>query len=149
MSDPRNNLWKREVSGLEPWEAASSFDADDDRQRPNVEPREASSSFDAADDQRRPDAPPVRQYSISASSLSQDALASKVRRLKDNVQLARQDCLELRREANELREHSDAELDRVTRYLGVLADETWKQGEDAAPVACLDVCVFLLPLSGF
>ncbi|XP_030455740.2 kinesin-like protein KIN-14B [Syzygium oleosum] len=107
MSDPRSNRWKWEVSGFEP---------------------RKSSSFDA-DDQPRPSAPLARRYSISAASpppSPQHALAAKVQRLKDNVQLARRDYLELRREASELQEYSNAKLDRVTRYLGVLADKTRK-----------------------
>lgn len=43
-------------------------------------------------------------------------------------QLAREDYLELRQEANELQEYSNAKLDRVTRYLGVLAEKTRKLG---------------------
>ncbi|KAI3409588.1 uncharacterized protein J3R85_019130 [Psidium guajava] len=104
MSDPRSNRWKWEVSGFEP---------------------RKSSSFDA-EEQQRTSAPLVRRHSIAASSLSQHALASKVQRLKDNVQLARQDYLELRQEASELQEYSNVKLDRVTRYLGVLADKTRK-----------------------
>ncbi|KAK7390567.1 hypothetical protein VNO78_25876 [Psophocarpus tetragonolobus] len=40
------------------------------------------------------------------------------------AQLAKEDYLQLRQEASELQEYSNAKLDRVTRYLGVLADET-------------------------
>lgn len=39
--------------------------------------------------------------------------------------------MELRQEATELREYSNAKLDRVTRYLGVLADKSRKLGEHA------------------
>ncbi|KAF8404705.1 hypothetical protein HHK36_009593 [Tetracentron sinense] len=39
---------------------------------------------------------------------------------------AREDYLELRQEASELQEYSNAKLDRVTRYLGVLADRARK-----------------------
>lgn len=46
------------------------------------------------------------------------------------MQLAREDYLELRQEASELQEYSNAKLDRVTRYLGVLADKTRKLGKD-------------------
>jgi hypothetical protein len=45
------------------------------------------------------------------------------------AQLAREDFLELRQEANELQEYSNAKLDRVTRYLGVLAEKTRKLGK--------------------
>lgn len=37
--------------------------------------------------------------------------------------------MELRQEAADLREYSNAKLDRVTRYLGVLADRARKLGE--------------------
>jgi len=36
--------------------------------------------------------------------------------------------LELRQEAIDLREYSNAKLERVTRYLGVLADKARKLG---------------------
>ncbi|WVZ22657.1 hypothetical protein V8G54_001201 [Vigna mungo] len=42
------------------------------------------------------------------------------------AQLAREDYVQLRQEANELQEYSNAKLDRVTRYLGVLAEKTRK-----------------------
>lgn len=43
-------------------------------------------------------------------------------------QHAKEDYLELRQEVNDLQEYSNAKLDRVTRYLGVLADKTRKLG---------------------
>lgn len=58
-------------------------------------------------------------------------------------QLARQDYLELRQEASELQEYSNAKLDRVTRYLGVLADKTRKLGEGAAFCRILTCVGFL------
>ncbi|KAG8642825.1 hypothetical protein MANES_12G126900v8 [Manihot esculenta] len=41
-------------------------------------------------------------------------------------QVAKEDYLELRQEASDLQEYSNAKLDRVTRYLGVLAEKTRK-----------------------
>lgn len=74
--------------------------------------------------------PIVRRYSISTtrenSEFSKQALASKVHRLKDKIKLAKEDYLELRQEASDLQEYSNAKLDRVTRYLGVLAEKTRK-----------------------
>ncbi|CAK7339628.1 unnamed protein product [Dovyalis caffra] len=74
--------------------------------------------------------PLVRRYSISKtrenSELSKQALASKVHRLEDKIKLAKEDYLELRQEASDLQEYSNAKLDRVTRYLGVLAEKTRK-----------------------
>lgn len=37
--------------------------------------------------------------------------------------------MELRQEASDLQDYSNAKLDRVTRYLGVLADKTRKLGK--------------------
>ncbi|XP_043710873.1 kinesin-like protein KIN-14L [Telopea speciosissima] len=77
-------------------------------------------------------APLVRRYSMSTSSIlsqpdsSKNALAVKVQKLKDKVKHAREDYLELRQEASDLQEYSNAKLDRVTRYLGVLADRARK-----------------------
>jgi hypothetical protein len=45
------------------------------------------------------------------------------------AQLAKDDYLQLRQEASELQEYSNAKLDRVTRYLGVLAEKTRKLGK--------------------
>ncbi|KAK1263213.1 Geminivirus Rep-interacting motor protein [Acorus gramineus] len=58
--------------------------------------------------------------------VSKPVFAAKLQRLKDQVRYARDDCLELRQEATDLREYSTAKLDRVTRYLGVLAERTHK-----------------------
>lgn len=82
------------------------------------------------EDQRS--APPlVRRYSISSSSvspqhmeLSKHVYTSKLQRLRDKVKLAREDYAVLRQEANDLQEYSNAKLERITRYLGVLADKT-------------------------
>lgn len=105
MGEQRNR-WNWEVSGFEPRKTTS--------------------------DDHMPGAPLVRRYSISAASalahseLTKPSVASKVQRLNDKVKLAREDFLELRQEANELQEYSNAKLDRVTRYLGVLAEKTRK-----------------------
>ncbi|KAK0604162.1 hypothetical protein LWI29_012700 [Acer saccharum] len=111
MSDSKNR-WNWEVSGFEPRKSSSSPLEQEDY---------------------RPAAPLVRRYSISAASVSphssdvsKQALATKVQRLKDEVKLAKEDYLELRQEASDLQEYSNAKLDRVTRYLGVLAEKTRK-----------------------
>ncbi|XP_059307413.1 kinesin-like protein KIN-14B isoform X2 [Lycium ferocissimum] len=51
--------------------------------------------------------------------------------LKDKLKLVREDYSELRQEASDLQEYSNAKLDRVTRYLGVLADKTRKLDQAA------------------
>ncbi|XP_042038788.1 kinesin-like protein KIN-14B [Salvia splendens] len=105
-----NNRWNWEVAGFEP--------------RKSVEQR---------DDYRRVPAAP-RRYSMSISSqsdLSKQAVNSKLVRLSDKVKLAREDYLQLRQEAMDLQEYSSAKLDRVTRYLGVLADKTRKLDQAA------------------
>ncbi|XP_068636720.1 kinesin-like protein KIN-14L isoform X3 [Aristolochia californica] len=78
----------------------------------------------------------VRRYSISTAALphlevSRHAVGVKIQRLKDQVKLAREDYLELRQEASDLQEYSNAKLDRVTRYLGVLSDRARKLDQAA------------------
>ncbi|CAH8280901.1 unnamed protein product [Arabidopsis lyrata] len=70
----------------------------------------------------------LRRYSIPKNSHPPHSseLASKVQSLKDKVQLAKDDYVGLRQEATDLQEYSNAKLERVTRYLGVLADKTRK-----------------------
>ncbi|KAL1566811.1 Kinesin-like protein KIN-14B [Salvia divinorum] len=105
-----NNRWNWEVAGFEP--------------RKSVEQR---------DDYRRVPVAP-RRYSMSISShsdLSKQVFNSKLLRLNDKVKLAREDYLQLRQEAMDLQEYSSAKLDRVTRYLGVLADKTRKLDQAA------------------
>ncbi|XP_044501991.1 kinesin-like protein KIN-14B [Mangifera indica] len=115
------NRWNWEVSGFEPRKTSS--------------PSSSSSRlpFDLPEDPRPAVAPLLRHYSISATSvsphspeISKQALTTKVQRLKDKVKLAKEDYLELRQEASDLQEYSNAKLDRVTRYLGVLAAKTRK-----------------------
>ncbi|KAL6277330.1 hypothetical protein ACE6H2_020931 [Prunus campanulata] len=117
MAEQRNNnTWNWEVSGFEPRKLSSSSST--------------ASSFDH--DDYKPGAPLVRRYSISAASalaqseLSNHSVTSKLQKLKDKVKLAREDYLELRQEASQLHEYSNANLERVTRYLGVLANKTRK-----------------------
>ncbi|KAH0460622.1 hypothetical protein IEQ34_011285 [Dendrobium chrysotoxum] len=87
------------------------------------------------DDQRQHTS--VRKLSLSPSSQSprvgfgRQSVNEKFNRLKDQVKRARQDYLELRHEASDLRDYSNAKLDRVTRYLGVLADRTRKLDQAA------------------
>ncbi|KAH9664383.1 kinesin-like protein KIN-14B [Citrus sinensis] len=109
------NRWNWEVSGFEPRNSSSS------------------SSLQFEREGRRPDASVVRRYSISAASalphsseISKQALSTKVQRLKDEIKFVKEDYLELRQEATDLQEYSNAKIDRVTRYLGVLADKTRK-----------------------
>jgi hypothetical protein len=112
MAEQRNR-WSWDVTGFEPWKSSS--------------PQKPPSPSEH--DDRKPNAPLVRRYSISTSSvLPQHKIttAAKLQRLKDKVKLARADYLQLRQEASELQEYSNAKLDRVTRYLGVLAEKTRK-----------------------
>ncbi|XP_023637723.1 kinesin-like protein KIN-14A isoform X2 [Capsella rubella] len=111
MADQRSktNRWNWEVSGFEPRKSSSS---------------NASSYVEGG---HRTTGPLLRRNSISTPSLPpKQALASKVNGLKDKVKLAKEDYLELRQEATDLQEYSNAKLDRVTRYLGVLAEKSRK-----------------------
>ncbi|CAI0403745.1 unnamed protein product [Linum tenue] len=114
----QKNRWNWEVSGFEPRRSLATADGDEQ--------------------QRRVISPHVRRFSISSSvasvlpprdansDLSKPGLVSKLHRLKDKVKLAKEDYLELRQEASDLQEYSNAKLDRVTRYLGVLAEKSRK-----------------------
>ena len=67
------------------------------------------------------------------------------------AQFVREDWLQLRQEAMDLEGYSSAKLDRVTRYLGVLAEKTRKLGK-MSPFGltnCVDfrpinICLFAL-----
>ncbi|KAJ1399539.1 P-loop containing nucleoside triphosphate hydrolase [Sesbania bispinosa] len=99
----QTNRWSWDVTGFEPWKSLSPSPEQDDH---------------------KPTAPSVRRY--STSSVPPQSVASKVQGLRDKVKLARKDYLLLRQEASELQEYSNAKLDRVTRYLGVLAEKSRK-----------------------
>ncbi|PIN16985.1 Kinesin (KAR3 subfamily) [Handroanthus impetiginosus] len=109
-----NNRWNWEVAGFEPRRSAEQ--RDDYKKASVVAP------------------PSGRRYSMSISShseLSKHAVNSKLLRLKDKAKLVREDYLQLRQEAMDLQEYSSAKLDRVTRYLGVLADKSRKLDQAA------------------
>ncbi|XP_042017628.1 kinesin-like protein KIN-14B [Salvia splendens] len=104
-----NNRWNWEVAGFEPKKSVEQSQRDDYRRVP-------------------------RRYSTSISSqsdLANQVLNSKLLRLNDKLKLVREDHLQLRQEAMDLQEYSSAKLDRVTRYLGVLADKTRKLDQAA------------------
>ncbi|KAI3717567.1 hypothetical protein L1987_69269 [Smallanthus sonchifolius] len=108
-----NNRWNWEVSGFEP------------RKSPSEQTPSAPASL-------------VRRYSISTPSIVphseavyKQAIATKLHNLKDKVKHVREDYAELRQEAVDLQEYSNAKLDRVTRYLGVLADKSRKLDQAA------------------
>ncbi|KAL0721513.1 hypothetical protein Bca4012_036112 [Brassica carinata] len=112
MGENNNNRWNWEVTGFEPNNSSSSDDT-----------------------LHRTPSSMLRRYSIPKNSLPMHSpeLASKVLSLKDKVQLARDDYLGLRQEAIDLQEYSNAKLERVTRYLGVLADKSRKLGQLLPP----------------
>uniref|UniRef100_A0A7N0T783 Kinesin motor domain-containing protein n=1 Tax=Kalanchoe fedtschenkoi TaxID=63787 RepID=A0A7N0T783_KALFE len=95
------------------------------------ETRRASEQHQDGESIRASVTPMVRRYSVAASSPVlqhelpvRQGLVAKVQKLKDKVKLAREDYVELRQEATELQEYSNVKLDRVMRYLGVLADKS-------------------------
>ncbi|XP_075510398.1 kinesin-like protein KIN-14B [Primulina tabacum] len=100
-----NNRWNWEVAGFQP--------------RKSVERDEYIKASVA---------PSLRRYSVAVSSHSE---LSKLQRLKDKVKLIREDYMQLRQEATDLQDYSSAKLDRVTRYLGVLAEKTRKLDQAA------------------
>ncbi|MED6174672.1 Kinesin-like protein KIN-14B [Stylosanthes scabra] len=134
MADQKNR-WSWDVTGFEPRKPQS--------------PEGGDQTLNAST---------ARWQSISSSMPPPQSVASKVQRLKDNVkvhddillclclhscsrfvsvfggyfaQLARKDYLQLRQEATELQEYANAKLDRVTRYLGVLAKKSRKLDQAA------------------
>ncbi|GMJ04021.1 kinesin like protein for actin based chloroplast movement 1, KINESIN CDKA;1 ASSOCIATED 1 [Hibiscus trionum] len=108
-----NNRWNWEVSGFEPRRSSP-----EELPRPSVAPLMRRYSISAAT--------PSSMLSPYPSEFPKQALASKVLRLKDKLKLAKEDYLELRQDVSDLQEYSNAKLDRVTRYLGVLAEKTRK-----------------------
>ncbi|KNA06256.1 hypothetical protein SOVF_182410 [Spinacia oleracea] len=106
------NRWSWDVKGFEPKKTAS---------------------FEVSDHQTKPLS---RRYSISSSilppsELSKHAVVSKVKKLEDKLKFAREDYAVLRQEACDLQEYSNAKLDRITRYVGALADKTRKLDQAA------------------
>lgn len=55
-------------------------------------------------------------------------------------QVAKDDYLQLKQETIDLQEYSNAKLDRVTRYLGVLAEKTRKLGK-IEMLMCVSNCL--------
>ncbi|XP_017406621.2 kinesin-like protein KIN-14B isoform X2 [Vigna angularis] len=101
----QSNRWSWNITGFEPWKSTSTS--------PSPEQND-----------QKPSTPFARRN--STSSVPSHSVASKVEELRDKVKLARNDYLQLRQEASELQEYSNAKLDRVTRYLGVLAEKAHK-----------------------
>lgn len=105
---------------------------------PGFEPRRPSFELDDQRPSSHPQ-PLVRRYSVSPSSIGlrsaelsrHQSVPVTLHKLKEQVQRAREDYLELRQEASDLREYSEAKLERVTRYLGVLANRAHKLDQAA------------------
>ncbi|AQL01088.1 Kinesin-like protein KCA2 [Zea mays] len=115
MADSRRT-WSWDVSGFEPPQPATTQAAS----APTAMPRAPPTAM-----MPRPSAGAPR---ASAGAVP---VADQLDQLVDSVQLAREDCLELRQEASDLLEYSNAKLGRVTRYLGFLADRTRKLDQAA------------------
>ncbi|WVZ81961.1 hypothetical protein U9M48_029284 [Paspalum notatum var. saurae] len=109
--------WSWDVPGFEPPQPATTTTT-----------TAAASSAPTA----MPRAPPTAMvFRPSAGAAGVVPVAERLEQLADSVQLAREDCLELRQEASDLLEYSNAKLGRVTRYLGFLADRTRKLDQAA------------------
>ncbi|XP_057530999.1 kinesin-like protein KIN-14B [Amaranthus tricolor] len=109
------NRWSWDVKGFEP---------------------KKTTSFETSDQYQSRNSSLVRRYSISSSILppseiSKHALVSKLQNLEDNLQFAKEDYAVLRQEACDIQEYSKAKLDRVTQYLGAIADKTRKVDQAA------------------
>lgn len=117
MADTRGG-WSWDVPGFQPAASAS-----------------ASAAAMPPPPTAMPRAPPTAMVARSSEGPPRAAgampVADRLDQLADSVQLAREDCLELRQEASDLLEYSNAKLGRVTRYLGFLADRTRKLDQAA------------------
>nr|CAB3467479.1 unnamed protein product [Digitaria exilis] len=113
MADMRSR-WSWDVPGFEPPQPAAAASA------PTAMPRAPPTAMVPRPTAGAPRAP--------AGAVP---VADRLDQLADSVQLAREDCLELRQEASDLLEYSNAKLGRVTRYLGFLADRTRKLDQAA------------------
>ncbi|KAG0494638.1 hypothetical protein HPP92_005632 [Vanilla planifolia] len=88
-------------------------------------------------DDQRPQSPLVKKPSLSPSSLTlrtelgRQPVHVKLHKLLDQLKLVKQDNMVLRQEACDLREYSNAKLNRAARYLAVLADRIHKLGQAA------------------
>ncbi|KAL2349023.1 hypothetical protein Fmac_003023 [Flemingia macrophylla] len=97
----QSNRWSWDLAASEAWKSPSQSPERNDH---------------------KPTSPVGRR--LSTSSVPPHSVASKVEGLRDKIKLARNDYLQLRQEASELQEYSNAKLDRVIRYLSVLAEKT-------------------------
>ncbi|KAG0513452.1 hypothetical protein BDA96_10G103400 [Sorghum bicolor] len=104
--------WSWDVSGFEP-------------------PQPATTTALASAPTAMPRAPPTAMVLRPSAGAGAVPVADRLDQLADSVQLAKEDCLELRQEASDLLEYSNAKLGRVTRYLGFLADRTRKLDQAA------------------
>ncbi|KAM3209107.1 hypothetical protein ACQJBY_063662 [Aegilops geniculata] len=102
---------------------------------PGFQPRTPAAGTPLATPTAMPRAPPTAMVARSSEGAPRASgampVADRLDQLADSVQLAREDCLELRQEASDLLEYSNAKLGRVTRYLGFLADRTRKLDQAA------------------
>ncbi|KAL9241385.1 hypothetical protein vseg_015503 [Gypsophila vaccaria] len=123
MSDQKSRPWSWDVKGFEP--------------KKPVRSGSTAAAFEL--DGSRP-ATIGRRYSISTTSslisppsefTKHNSVSSKLQKISDTLKLAREEYAELRQEANDLQEYSNAKLDRLTRYLGGLADKTRKMDQAA------------------
>ncbi|CAL5051838.1 unnamed protein product [Urochloa decumbens] len=117
MADTRGR-WTWDVPGFEPPQPTTTAAA---TSAPTAMPRAPPTAMVLRPSAEAPRAPAGAVLPV----------ADRLDRLADSVQLAREDCLELRQEASDLLEYSNAKLGRVTRYLGFLADRTRKLDQAA------------------
>ncbi|CAN6202085.1 unnamed protein product [Urochloa humidicola] len=117
MADTRGR-WSWDVPGFEPPQPTTTAAA---TSAPTAMPRAPPTAMVIRPSAGAPRAPAGAVLPV----------ADRLDQLADSVQLAREDCLELRQEASDLLEYSNAKLGRVTRYLGFLADRTRKLDQAA------------------
>ncbi|KAG5050783.1 hypothetical protein JHK87_002981 [Glycine soja] len=133
----QGNRWSWDVAGFEPWKSPSPEQNDQKPTAPlarrnsttsSVPPHSVASKVEGLREKVK-----LKAVSVVLGTKIGECLLHgfELRRtlgfyVPYFAQLARIDYLQLRQEASELQEYSNAKLDRVTRYLGVLAEKTHK-----------------------
>lgn len=136
MGDPSlRSSWGWEMPSYDPRRSVDtshlrtlSDDEDNDEDAAALLDRVAASSINPNAVSRRLSLPILgtTQPSYQTQPVVPSVLASKLAKLHEQVLASQEEMLELRQEASDLQEYSNAKIVRVTRYLGVLAEKAHK-----------------------
>lgn len=125
--------WGWEVPTYDPrksFEASKAFDASDDNEEGSptgshkAGPTVSSTLISRRLSLPNMGMPPQPMYMAQKTTVA--TLATKVSKLHEQISTSQEEVLELRQEASDLQEYSNAKIARITRYLGVLAEKARK-----------------------